>query len=879
MRITCLILGVMCLLISLPVMAADDEIVFKNGKTIKGTVVNSDNESVWFDQGTGPTRYDLSGITRVKRAGQADVSSNLGTMTGPLQQQVDAAMKAQRYEEVLTTLLKAAKSNPGSANDYANTFVGAYTNLKAAANQNLKSSPEQAYKDYLVLWNTLANTDSRQMMNAYISQPPLYESEVQQMPKQFAAAAYAYGEQKAQDGKGLQEAEFLFSQAVSQDPQDTYKLRYAFVLNTNGKHPEAYRNYFEVTRSDKATQEQKQVAQDRMNSLKQKYPGVAAGTATAAPTPSVAVAIATPAAPVPTAAVAATATQPNPAPAAATPAAAPTPTPAAGQEPGLFSMEKWKEWKNKITNGAILSVLKDIWSQITSGVYTEWIIGIPVFILVFWIGPYYFLKHRSNKGDLAAAELRPYAKKLGLLMLIPWALKSIRRPVAKNRCPFCNKGIDNIDSYGDLNFLICPHCHENIGQPMYSLSDYIDHYVRQVELAARKAKSGSDFIEKDAMTKLVNSVLTMAVRKRASDLHIETEMEGAKIRARIDGMMYDLMTLPKGITAPLISHIKILADLDITEKRVPQDGKATKWIDKAEIDLRINTSPASLGEKVSIRILNQKAVTVDPTKLGLEGELLEVYERCIHKPHGLIIVTGPSGSGKSTTLYVALNELNTGERNIITIEDPIEYQLKGLSQMQVNPAANFTFANGMRSILRQDPDVIMVGEIRDRETADIAIEAAMTGHLVFTTLHTIDSPTAFTRLADLGVETRRLANAVICIIAQRLIRTICPDCKKPYKPKKTDLELLGIASSSKDFTFVHGAGCDNCMNTGFYGRLALFEFLVPDQSMREILETNAAVSVIRDLAKRKGARNLREEGLVKVMQGITTIEEVIRVTT
>ncbi len=491
----------------------------------------------------------------------------------------------------------------------------------------------------------------------------------------------------------------------------------------------------------------------------------------------------------------------------------------------------------------------------------------------------WFLRFRAQKGDVLAAEHRLMAARIGMLALIPYVVKAIKSGPPKNRCPFCNKGIDNIESYSDLNFYTCPHCRENI-TPIYDLRDYISHLIQSLEAEARRSKTGgSDLpVEKDAMLKLVRAVITLAVRRRASDLHLDTENDGSKIRARIDGLMYELLAFPRLITNAFISALKIMATLDITERRIPQDGKATLWIDKNDIDLRINTSPAAMGEKVSIRVLNQKQITVDPTKLGMEGENLEKFERAIHKPHGLVIVTGPSGSGKSTTLYVALNEINTGDKNIITLEDPVEYQLKGISQMQVNPAANFTFATGLRSILRQDPDVIMVGEIRDKETAVIAVESAMTGHLVFTTLHTIDAPTAFSRLADLDVETRRLAESVICVLGQRLVRTVCADCKKPYKPKKTDLDLLGIGPERGEITYVHGGGCDSCMNTGYMGRLGLFEFLVPDESMRDVLETNASVSVIRELARKSGYRTIREEGILKVMNGITTVEEVIRVT-
>jgi type II secretory ATPase GspE/PulE/Tfp pilus assembly ATPase PilB-like protein len=403
------------------------------------------------------------------------------------------------------------------------------------------------------------------------------------------------------------------------------------------------------------------------------------------------------------------------------------------------------------------------------------------------------------------------------------------------------------------------------------------HQIQTTQKRAKKGRSGDIQVEKDAMLKLVRAVITLVVRKRASDLHMETEQEGGKIRARIDGIMYELLVLPRDMAFSFISALKVMANLDITERRVPQDGKISMWIDKQDYDLRINTSPASMGEKVVIRVLNQRAINVDPTKLGLEADNLEKYQRAIHKPHGLVIVTGPSGSGKSTTLYVALNELNTGDKNMVTIEDPIEYQLKGLSQMQVNPGANFTFANGLRSILRQDPDVIMVGEIRDKETAEAALEAAMTGHLVLTTLHTIDAPSAFSRMSDLGIETRRIASAVNCVIAQRLARTICVDCKQQYKPKKQDLDLLNLTTVT-DITYVRGAGCETCMNTGYFGRMALFEILIPDDSLKEILEGGASVQVIKEIARKSGYRTLRDEGLLKVRQGVTTVEEVLRVT-
>jgi type II secretory ATPase GspE/PulE/Tfp pilus assembly ATPase PilB-like protein len=342
-------------------------------------------------------------------------------------------------------------------------------------------------------------------------------------------------------------------------------------------------------------------------------------------------------------------------------------------------------------------------------------------------------------------------------------------------------------------------------------------------------------------------------------------------------MLHDLTILPKSLANSVVSAVKVMSNLNITERRAPQDGKTNLWVDKADVDIRVVSSPAATGEKVSMRLLDSRMIFVDSTKLGVEGENLERFERAIRKPHGLILMTGPAGSGKTTTIYVALNTINTGEKNIITIEDPIEYQIKGINQMQVNPAANFTFATGLRSILRQDPDVILVGEIRDKETAEVAVEAAVTGHLIFTTLHTIDTASAFTRLLDLGAEASRFAAAIVAVIAQRLLRLNCTECKKAYKPKKEILEQLGFPPTSKDFTFMHGTGCESCFHTGFRGRVGIFEIFVPDESMKEILETNVTSSVIRELARKKGMRTLREEGIKKVVQGQTTPEEVLRI--
>lgn len=536
---------------------------------------------------------------------------------------------------------------------------------------------------------------------------------------------------------------------------------------------------------------------------------------------------------------------------------------------------------SSIKDGSIVSKAPDIARQYLTPKVLSIIGAIVALFIIFWVLPFQILKFLAKRGDAEAGNRLLNGKKLGFVSLVSYMLARYKRHRdTRHRCPFCNRGIDNMEDYNDLNFVVCPHCREPI-TPIYNMKDYIDHLIEQLKLsqkASAKGRSGDVLIEKDAMLKLVRGVLAYTIRRRASDFHLETANEGGRIRARIDGIMYDLITLPREISPAFISALKVMANLDITERRIPQDGKIPLWIDNQDFDLRINTSPASMGEKVVIRILRQDSINITPEKLGLDGENLEIYERNIHKPHGVIIVTGPSGSGKSTSLYVALNELNTGDKNIITIEDPIEYQLKGLSQMQVNPGANFTFATGLRSILRQDPDVIMVGEIRDKETAEAALDAAMTGHMVLTTLHTIDAPTAFSRMKDLGIEQARIASAVNLVIAQRLVRTICPDCRKAYKPKAADLEKLGLQKDD-DIQFVHGTGCETCMNTGYYGRLALFEMLEMNDRIRSLLEQGNATTAIREAARDNGMRSLREEGLRQIKSGVTTVEEVIRVTT
>jgi type II secretory ATPase GspE/PulE/Tfp pilus assembly ATPase PilB-like protein len=558
---------------------------------------------------------------------------------------------------------------------------------------------------------------------------------------------------------------------------------------------------------------------------------------------------------------------PQPTPAAGTPVAAGAAT---AKQRSILERLQARDW----------SAFGDIGDAVLQGEYLGFIIGVPAFIVIFWIVPGKFLRARTRKGDITASLWLARVRYLGTLTLIGYLLGSVRLPArAKERCPVCRKPIDRIEDYADFNFQICPHCGESI-TPIHSLDDYVQHLVEQLEREVRRRRShyAETTIEKDATLKLVRAIVTRAARSRASDLHIDVSAEGATIRSRIDGVLYDTLFLPKLMVPSVTSAIKVMASLDIAERRMPQDGKFAIWVDKADVDVRVNTSPAVHGEKVSMRLLDKRTITVGPAGLGFEGQQLAYFDQAIRRPHGLLIVTGPAGCGKSTTLYVALNIINTGEKNIITLEDPIEYELKGITQMQVNPAVNFTFATGLRSIVRQDPNVIMVGEVRDKETAEMAIDSAITGHLVMTTMHTIDSTTLFTRLVDMGIDTRRYASALVIIIAQRLLRVNCPKCRKPYQPDPKCLAQLRFDQSAKDIIFLKGEGCAYCQQTGYYGRSGLFEILVPDREIRILLEQNASASKIREQARHRGMRNIREEGVLKVMRGQTTVEEVVRAT-
>ncbi len=388
-----------------------------------------------------------------------------------------------------------------------------------------------------------------------------------------------------------------------------------------------------------------------------------------------------------------------------------------------------------------------------------------------------------------------------------------------------------------------------------------------------------DASDEAPIIKLVNSLLFRAVKSKASDIHVEPFEKDLVVRFRIDGLLYDIMHPPKKVQNSVISRIKIMANLNIAEKRIPQDGRIRIKIAGKDIDIRVSTLPTSFGESVVMRLLDKSKVVLSLDTMGIAGKNLETVTELINKSHGIILVTGPTGSGKTTTLYGMLSQINSTDLKIITVEDPVEYQLSGINQIQVNSKIDLTFASALRSILRQDPDVVMVGEIRDKETAEIAIQASLTGHLVISTLHTNDSASSIARLIDMGVEPFLVASSVIGIIAQRLARTVCKECAIRYKPSIEEMQQIGVTPEKVgDKMFLKAKGCPACLDTGYSGRTGLHEILLADDEIRSMIMKNVQAGIIKRKAMEKGMLTLREEGANKIMNGETTVDEILRVT-
>jgi len=404
--------------------------------------------------------------------------------------------------------------------------------------------------------------------------------------------------------------------------------------------------------------------------------------------------------------------------------------------------------------------------------------------------------------------------------------------------------------------------------------DLLQEAEEEVDLSELKQA-----VEEAPVVKLVNAILNEAVERRSSDIHIEPYEKGFRVRYRIDGMLYDIMKPPPKMRAALTSRIKIMADLDIAERRLPQDGRIKLKVKGRAIDLRVSTVPTIFGEKIVMRILDRGSLVLDLTKLGFEQKALEDFNEAIHAPYGMVLVTGPTGSGKTTTLYSALSTINKVDVNIMTVEDPVEYNLHGINQIQVKDEIGLTFASALRAFLRQDPDIIMVGEIRDFETAEIAVKAALTGHLVLSTLHTNDAPSTISRLLNMGVEPFLVSASVLLILAQRLCRKICPQCKEEDNVPLPALVEMGFSEEeAKTVRCFRGRGCSACGGTGYKGRIALYEVMPIKEEIKELILEGASATEIKRTAIRLGMKTLRMSGLTKLKEGVTTVEEVMRVT-
>ncbi|NQT94855.1 MAG: type II secretion system ATPase GspE [Candidatus Omnitrophica bacterium] len=460
---------------------------------------------------------------------------------------------------------------------------------------------------------------------------------------------------------------------------------------------------------------------------------------------------------------------------------------------------------------------------------------------------------------------------LTVAMVNPQDINAIDQVRLKSRCEIepvlaTEKAIrDSIDQY-------------------YGVAGGVDEVIKEMDKAKKTiaGKPASDkelarLAEDAPIIKLVNMIIMQAVKDKASDIHIEPEEKMLRVRYRIDGLLHEGPQPPKDLEAAILSRVKVLANMDIAERRKPQDGRIMLKMQGKDIDMRVSSFPTVHGENIVIRILDKASVLLGLAELGMSKEALKGFDKLIRRPHGIILVTGPTGSGKTTTLYAALSTINTEEKNIITIEDPVEYQLPMIRQTQVNVKAGLNFASGLRSILRQDPDIIMVGEIRDPETAEIATQAAMTGHLVFSTLHTNDAAGAVTRLVDMGMEPFLVSDSVIGILAQRLVRVVCEKCKEKITPTDDMLKDLGLERSD-NISIYKGKGCPKCKNMGYMGRAGIYELLIIDDDIKKLIIAKASADEIKKKAVSSGMQTLRDDGIEKATAGITSVEEVLRAT-
>ena len=438
----------------------------------------------------------------------------------------------------------------------------------------------------------------------------------------------------------------------------------------------------------------------------------------------------------------------------------------------------------------------------------------------------------------------------------------------------------SIDVYAADDKQLTAVINQAYGQQTGAAQEFVEKLDRATVIDQVQSLQREDLLnvaDRGPVIKLVNLILFEAVQQQASDIHLQAYEDCLVVRMRIDGALFDMFDLPLRLHEEVVSRVKVMGRMNIAEKRLPQDGRSTVQVGDRVVDLRISTVPASHGERIVIRLLDKSARLYTLGDLGMDERSLHRFERLITVEHGLILVTGPTGSGKSTTLYAALGQLNSAESNIITLEDPIEYQLEGISQIQISEKKGMTFASGLRSVLRQDPDIVMIGEIRDQETAVMAIQSSLTGHLVFSTLHTNDAASAVTRLLDLGIEPYLVGSSLVGVLAQRLVRRVCANCAQPWFPSDSELETLASSGDHTSPRYLKGAGCDACRGTGYRGRVGCFELLTVNDEIRRLVQAQATAAQINEAARRAGMRSLFNDGLTKVAAGLTTLEEVLRV--
>jgi general secretion pathway protein E len=500
------------------------------------------------------------------------------------------------------------------------------------------------------------------------------------------------------------------------------------------------------------------------------------------------------------------------------------------------------------------------------------------------------LPYQSDLGDID--------RELALKLPISYAKKAVVLPLRRDNGavlaatsePLNLSTLDDLSALLGYDIALCLAPSETIldtlnrlhSEDMNKAEDTVQEMEEEdLSFLAAELDEPTDLLEvtDDApIIRLVNSLLSQAIRERASDIHIEPFEKEMVARFRIDGILYNILTIQKRFQASIASRVKIMSGLNIAEKRLPQDGGMRIKIGGRDVDIRVSIVPTAFGERIVLRLLYRESALLPLDQIGFSGDTLSRFNAMIERPHGIILVTGPTGSGKTTTLYASLSKINSPDKNIITIEDPIEYQLKGIGQIQVNAKIQLTFAAGLRSVLRQDPDVILVGEIRDSETAEIAIQAALTGHLVFSTLHTNDSAGAVTRLIDMKIEPFLISSSVIAILAQRLVRVLCKECREPYQMTPAEITELEFKAGAEGATVYRAKGCEACFNTGYFGRSAIYELLTVDDEMRQLIMKNSDASMIKSLAMERGMRTLRQDGAAKVLEGVTSVDEVVRVT-